>query len=166
MILVERVLAMDPGKLTGQAVMERYKDTDSGVHELRLLESVETPPDETIPWFREAYAKYAEPVNDDSPRMRVVMESFRITSRTGEKSQEATWALRTIGATEQACRDLGYPVEAIMEFSPSKKQVFPNPRLKALGLWHVGGKGHALDAIRHATLYLAQTGMMPSQRTP
>lgn len=159
---VERVLAIDPGKLTGQAVMERVRDDEAGTHVVALLESVETPPDETIPWFREQYAKYAEPVEEGSPRMRVVMEAFRITTRTGEKSQEASWALRTMGAVEQACRDLGYPPDAIMEFSPSKKQVFPNPRLKALGLWHVGGKGHALDAIRHATLYLAQTGMLPS----
>lgn len=163
MVWIERVLAVDPGKTTGQAVMERYKDDVTGVNTVQILESVETPPDQTIPWFRDMYAKYAEPAAPGSPRMRIVMESFRITTRTGEKSQEASWALRTMGAVEQACRDLGYPPEAIKELSPSKKVAFPNQRLKKLGLWHVGGKGHALDAIRHATLYLAQTGMLPRQ---
>ena len=165
MLRIERVIAIDPGKLTGQAVMERYRDDENGVHEIRLLESVETSPDETIPWFKERYRKYELDVEKNVVGhlpMRVVMESFRITTRTGEKSQEASWALRTMGAVEQACRDLGYPVEAIQEFSPDKKKAFPSARLKKLGLWHVGGKGHALDAIRHATLYLAQTGMLPA----
>jgi hypothetical protein len=158
---VERVMAIDPGKLTGCCVMERFRDDEAGVHEVRLLESVETLPADTIPWVRAMFARYGEPAEEGQPRMRVVVESFKITQRTVAKSQEASWALRTIGAVEQACRDEGYPEEAIVFYGPDKKAPFPNPRLKKLGLWHVGGKGHALDAIRHGTLYLTQTGMLP-----
>jgi hypothetical protein len=161
---IERVIAVDPGKLTGQAVMERVRTETE--HEVRILESAETGPDETVPWFREMYARYWEPAAGGSPRMRVVMESFLLGARTEGKSQEASWALRTQGAVEQACRDLGYPVEAIQFYSADKKKTFPNPRLKRLGLWHVGGKGHALDAIRHATLYLSQTGLVEQTREP
>ena len=53
MTWVERCIAVDPGKLTGQCVMERVRDDASGIHVVRLLESVETGPDETVPWFRE-----------------------------------------------------------------------------------------------------------------
>ena len=158
---VERVMAIDPGKLTGCCVMERFRDDGTGVHEVRLLESVETLPDDTIPWVRAMFARWGEPAEEGQPRMRVVCESFSINARTVAKSQEASWALRTQGALEQACRDAGYPVDAIQFQSPDKKAAFPNPRLKKLGLWHVGGKGHALDAIRHGTLYLTQTGMLP-----
>ncbi len=147
----ERCIVADPGKLTGQCVLERA----GGV--LTLLESVETGPDDTVPWFREMYARYGSPV-DGGPPIRVVMESFRITPETGKKSQEASHALRTQGALEQACRDHGYSVDAIAWFRPDQKKAWPNPLLKRFGLWHVGGKGHALDAIRHGLSYLATTG--------
>lgn len=159
---VERVMAIDPGKLTGCAILERVRDDEADVNEVRLLASAETPPDETIPWVRQAFDELGEPVAPGMPRMRVVVESFLITARTVAKSQEASWALRTIGAVEQACRDAGYPTDAIQFYGPDKKASFPNPRLKKLGMWHVGGKGHALDAIRHGLLYLTQTGMIAS----
>jgi hypothetical protein len=158
----ERCIAADPGKLTGLCVMERRKE-DDGRHTVAILESAETGPDETVPTFREWYGRYWEPTEDGSPRMRVVMESFVIGSGTAEKSQDASWALRTQGALEQACRDLGYPVDAIVFYPPSRKSVFPNPRLKRLGLWHVGGAGHARDSIRHGALYLSQTGLLPKE---
>lgn len=158
---IERVMAIDPGKLTGCCVMERFRDDAGGTHVVRLLESEETGPDETIPWVRRAFERYGDPVEEGQPRMRVVVESFLITQRTVAKSQEAAWALKTTGAVEQACRDEGYPVDAIQFYGPDKKAAFPNDRLRKLGLWHRGGKGHALDAIRHATLYLTQTGMLP-----
>jgi hypothetical protein len=37
------------------------------------------------------------------------------------------------------------------------KNMFPNKALKILKFWHVGGAGHALDAIRHALLALVRT---------
>lgn len=156
---IERVIAIDPGKLTGMAVLERYKDDEK--HEVRLLESVEANPDECIPLLREWLSTYGQPVEPGQPPVRVAMESFLITVETGKKSQEAAWALETIGAVKQTCRDVKYPVGAIAFFRPSQKSVFPNTRLKKLGIWHVGGKGHALDAIRHGMLYLMQTGMLP-----
>lgn len=159
LLRVERVIAMDPGKLSGMAVLERRRTTDE--HVISILESFEAGPDEFIPTFRTWYDKYNAPAAEGQPRARVVLESFHITPETGKKSQEASWALEQIGAAKQACRDFGYPVDAIMYFRPSQKQVFPNPRLKKLGLWHVGGKGHALDAIRHGVLYLAQSGTLP-----
>jgi hypothetical protein len=39
--------------------------------------------------------------------------------------------------------------------------MFDNEKLKKLEYWHRGGKGHALDAIRHALLRLVKTGWKP-----
>lgn len=163
----ERVIAIDPGKKTGIAVLERSKH-DDGSDLVELLYSAETSPDETVPTLRHLMAEYQLPPPHlhspdpahpapPSPPARVVIEKFIISQRTVAKSQEASHALRTIGACEQVLRDCGYPEAAIKWQSPSQKAVFPNEKLKSLGLWHRGGDGHALDAIRHGALYLAMS---------
>lgn len=158
---VERVLAIDPGKTTGQAILERRRD--GTYHQIRLLDSVETKDGATIQYVRDAFEKYGLPENPSSPRMRVVVESFIINARTMAKSQEVSHALRTIGAIEQACRDYGYPLEAIAWQRPDQKKAFPNERLKRLEFWHKGGGGHALDGIRHGLIYLTGTGLLPKK---
>lgn len=159
-VFIERVLAIDPGKTTGQAVLERRRGLDGSEHRVRLLDSVETKDGDTIDYVRSVYGQYGPPPNEHSPRLRIVVESFLITARTTAKSQEVSHALRTIGAVEQACRDLGYPLAAIAWQRPDQKKAFPNPRLKTLGFWHRGGGGHALDGIRHGLIYLTGTGIM------
>lgn len=147
-----RVLAIDPGKLTGVAYL-----TTKG-QKVTLDWSGEPDPNEVIPLIRTYIADGEWVAWEGVSPLRLVIESFTINAATARKSQEASWALRTIGAIEQACRDSNYPLDAIVWQRPADvKNAFPNPRLKELGLWHKGGKGHALDAIRHGALYLAKT---------
>lgn len=149
---IDRVLAVDPGKTTGLAWM---RHEDGLIH---LEDSMEASPEEVIPLIRPALADW-KPLQSGHPPLRLVIEKFTINAATVKKSQEASWALRTIGAVEQAARDVGYPMLAIAWQGPGEaKNAFANDKLKALGLWHRGGAGHALDAIRHGTLYLAKVG--------
>lgn len=154
---IDRVLAIDPGKMTGLAWMRQ----EGG--RIFLDESQEASSDDIIEAIRPALALW-RPVSEDQPPLRVVLEKFTINAMTSQKSQEASWALRTIGAVEQACRDVEYPLAAIAWQTPAEaKTAFTNEKLKALGLWHRGGAGHALDGIRHGALYLAKTGWAVKQ---
>jgi hypothetical protein len=145
------IIAIDPGKMTGVAVVERdrWGVTESGVI---LRASIELDEDTIITWLRmQLDSLGAKPYV-------IVMETFVINARTVSNSQ-APWSLMTIGAVQQVCRDYGYPVENIKWQSPSNaKNVVPNEKLKRLGTWHKGGAGHANDAIRHAVLYAISTG--------
>lgn len=149
---IDRVLAIDPGKVTGVAWM-RQQDG-----EIFLDSSLEADADELINFLRPTLKEW-KPVADGQPPLKVVIEKFTINSQTSQKSQEASWALRMIGAVEQACRDVEYPLGAISWQMPGEaKTAFTNEKLKRIGLWHRGGAGHALDAIRHGSLYLAKVG--------
>lgn len=149
---IDRVLAIDPGKTTGLAWMMH----EDGI--IRLEDAIEASPEEIIPAIRPALEEW-RPLASGHPPLRLVVEKFTINANTVRKSQEASWALRIIGAVEQAARDVDYPLLAIAWQGPGEaKNAFPNDKLKALGLWHRGGQGHALDAIRHGALYLAKVG--------
>jgi hypothetical protein len=153
---IERVLSIDPGKLTGLAHMVRTDDT------VDLLATMELDEDTVIPWVRPIIEDW-RPTRDGEYPLRVVMETFTITLETAKKSQ-SPFSLEVIGAVKQVCRDNGYPLSAIAWQKPSEaKESFPNPKLKRLGLWHRGGAGHALDAIRHGSLYLARSGWTDSR---
>lgn len=152
---IERVVAIDPGKLTGVAFMLRKGD------EVSLLGSFEWDEDEVIPGVR-PFIQDWRPLQKGAFPLRVVIEKFTITVETAKKSQ-APFSLEVIGAVKQVCRDAEYPVSAIAWQKPSEaKESFPNAKLKRVGLWHKGGEGHALDAIRHGALYLARTGWRDS----
>lgn len=149
---IDRVLSIDPGKMTGLAWMRQEDE------KIILDSSVEADPDEIIKLIRPTLADW-RPIQDGQPPMRVVIEKFTINAQTAQKSQEASWALETIGAVKQALRDAEYPLLAIAYQKPSEaKTAFDNEKLKRMGLWHRGGNGHALDAIRHGALYLAKVG--------
>lgn len=153
---IERVVAIDPGKMTGVAFMLRKGN------EVSLLGSYEWAEDEVIPGVRPFIQEW-RPLEEGSFPLRVVMERFTITVETAKKSQ-APFSLEVIGAVKQVCRDADYPLGAIAWQKPSEaKESFTNAKLKRLGLWHRGGEGHALDAIRHGALYLARSGWSDSR---
>lgn len=147
---IDRVLAIDPGKATGLAWL---RQEDNQIH---LDNSMEASPDDIIDAIRPALEEWRPKYAGGVP-LRVVMERFTINQSTAMKSQEAAWALETIGAVKQALRDVEYPLSAVVWQSPADaKNAFTNQKLKDMGLWHRGGEGHALDAIRHGSLYLAK----------
>jgi hypothetical protein len=101
----------------------------------------------------------------DNPKLHksfvVVCERFTINAQTVRNSQ-APYSLEQIGVLKHLCREAGYSVDDIIMQSPADaKAMFPNEALKKVGTWHVGGEGHANDAMRHALLRLVKTGWKP-----
>lgn len=134
------VIAIDPGLATGAAIGL----FPSKFGNPTLIETAELTVDEVIPWVRRQMTAY--------PKAHVACETFTITAATAKKSQ-ATWSLEHIGAIKQVLRDIDGDLHRLHMQSPSDaKKIFPNEALRSLGLWHVGGEGHAIDAIRHMCL--------------
>jgi len=145
------VLAVDPGKATGIALFSREEGSDP-----------------VLEWSKEVQAEeFAEAVRSVlwAPEKRghldIVCERFIINAQTVRNSQ-APYSLEQIGILKQCLLDSGRPMNDIYFQSPADaKSMFDNPKLKKLGYWHVGGEGHALDAIRHGLLKLVKTGWKP-----
>jgi hypothetical protein len=148
------IVGVDPGKASGIAVISW--ESESG-GEPELLYSLESQP--------EAFADDIETallhMNKFEP-LYVACESFVINAQTVRNSQ-APYSLEQIGVLKHLCRRAGYDPSNIAFQAPvNAKNMFPNPALKKLGLWHKGGEGHALDAIRHGALRLVKAGWKPT----
>lgn len=139
------VYAVDPGLASGIALLNVTENSD-----IEQLGTWELPPEET----EDATLKVIETYRDYD--LRVVLERFTITAETGKKSQ-APFSLELIGSLKYICRVNG-AAKPVLQTPSDAKNFAPNPRLKALGLWHKGGHGHALDALRHAVLYAVKNG--------
>lgn len=128
------VFVCDPGLASGVAIFHVEK---------RKLISVESYEETQNDLWARVYDSYTD----------IVCERFIIGTNTGKKSQ-APWSLELIGFMryvawrQQARFELQAPADA--------KMVFPNQKLKDHGLWHRGGAGHAMDALRHGALYIAK----------
>jgi hypothetical protein len=146
------VIAVDPGKASGICA---FSIAHGG--EPELLWSGEYQPEEYAQPLRHAIAEYAA----DSFNIEIVCERFTINAQTVRNSQ-APYSLEQIGVLKQIMRDCGMKDTELKYQNPSDaKRMFPNEALKKLGYWHVGGGGHALDAIRHGLLFLAKNGWTP-----
>lgn len=147
------VLAVDPGKATGIAVLswDRVAKTTP-----EIVYSLEVQPD-TYGDEVERALKYM----NDTEDFVVACESFTINAQTVRNSQ-APWSLENIGILKHLCRRAGYdPLKIAFQAPVNAKNMFPNPALKTLGTWHRGGEGHANDAIRHGLLRLVKAGWTP-----
>lgn len=156
---VAPVLAIDPGKMTGVA----YTSYDSLANRVRVISTAELSILEGSeiehPKFLRSMIDDWRASGDTDVPTRVVVERFTITPATGKKSQEAKAALETIGAVKLMCREAGYPLDAIVYQGPGEvKDAWPNAKLRRCDLWHRGGAGHALDALRHAATYMVSQG--------
>lgn len=142
------VYALDPGLKSGVCVFSLTEG-----EEPVLLWSEEQDVPDVIPTLRGILTKY--------PNIEVVCERFVITAATAKKSPQG-WSLEIIGTLKQTMRDFGRSEDEIYFQKPADAMnLFPNPALKKVGYWHVGGAGHAMDAIRHALTYLSGNGWMP-----
>lgn len=145
------VLAVDPGKASGIAVLSWEPENDPTV-----LYSLEAQP-ETYPDEIEVALQH---MNQFEP-FHVCCESFTINAQTVRNSQ-APYSLEQIGVLKHLCRRAGYdPSQIAFQAPVNAKNMFPNPALKTLGAWHRGGEGHANDAIRHGLLRLVKAGWTP-----
>lgn len=151
--VITDVLAIDPGLLSGVAHLHVELDT------LVLRSSAELSPVETGYWLLDLLRELPP------ERTQVVVERFTITAQTARNSQ-APWSLEIIGQTRWIMASSGYadrlPALALQD-PGSAKIAFPNERLRREGLWHKGGRGHALDAIRHAALFAQTHKIVPSR---
>lgn len=145
---MKAVLAVDPGLTSGICFVTWSGDrSEDPVIEM----SVEADEESYSTHLRDYMDRW-----EDYSSFTVACERFTINAQTVRNSQ-APYSLEQIGILKQICRDHGYPVEDIKFQAPvDAKNMFPNKALKILGLWHVGGAGHALDSIRHAALLLVK----------
>lgn len=144
------VITFDPGLKTGanQAVYTRGENPT-------LLDSSELDMHEVIPYLRSFL--------DRNPDAVIVVERFVINMQTAKKTQ-APFSLELIGAIKQEMRDRGRdPEEIVFQAPADAMKIFPNPALKKLGYWHVGGKDHANDSLRHLLLYCLKNGWKPAK---
>lgn len=146
------VLAIDPGKATGMAL---FRHTNG--EEPKLIWSIEVQQEEYAAPIRGALDA-AKVMNME---IDIVCERFTINAQTAKKSQ-APFSLEQIGILKQCLLDVGRATTDIYFQSPADaKAMFDNPKLKKLEYWHVGGEGHALDAIRHGLLHIIRLGWKP-----
>lgn len=144
------ILAIDPGLTSGVALFHR---TDSD--EITLVWS------EELDWMETARCTDGVLREHGGDDVDIVLERFTITQQTAKNSQQQ-WSIEIIGMVRLLAHAHG--AGAITLQSPADaKRFVTNPRLKALGFWHVGGGGHALDAIRHAILRLTRLGWTDSR---
>jgi len=145
------VLAVDPGKMTGVALF-----------------SYESGSEPVLEWSKELEQhEVAEVVRATlwtatiRHNVDVVCERFVINAQTVRNTQ-APYSLEVIGIVKQCLHDNGKAMDDIYFQAPADAMtMFDNEKLKKLEYWHRGGKGHALDAIRHALLRLVKTGWKP-----
>lgn len=141
------ILAIDPGLLTGICLMRSDP--------IELLWSDE------VDWINTARLTDQTLRELGGVNVDVVIERYTITSATAKKTQQ-TWSLELIGITRFLC--LVHSAGDMTLQSPADAKNFAsNARLKSIGLWHVGGAGHALDAIRHGLLFAARNGLKDSR---
>lgn len=141
---MKTVLAVDPGKATGVALLK----FDESMQNPELVSSSEVQPEEFAPFIRGILSGTTDVV--------IVCERFTINAQTVKNSQ-APFSLEQIGVLKQIMRDFSIDENSIVWQTPADaKSMFPNPALKKVGTWHKGGEGHANDAIRHGLLYMAK----------
>lgn len=141
------VVGIDPGKATGVALVS----VQDSFH-LTLVESHELDFFQTCEWFKQVLGRGID---------AVAVENFIITTQTGRNSQ-APWSLWTIGAVQWILYEFEnqHPERAeatdfALQMAGNAKAFVSNQMIKHTGLWHRGGAGHALDAIRHIVYYVA-----------
>jgi hypothetical protein len=146
----EYILSVDPGLTSGIALIKRDRDDK--------LELIETAEEDWIGTARFVDTVLREHGGDN---VDVVVERFTITQQTTKNSQQQ-WSIEIIGMIRLLAHAHG--AGDITKQSPADAKRFAtNSRLKNVGLWHVGGGGHALDALRHALLRLTNLGWRDSR---
>lgn len=130
------LLALDPGLATGVCLIDLI-DPENPVK----VWSAEVSTTEFYDKIEELVAQ---------KETHVVIEDFKITVETGKLS-DAPWSLNLIGIVQYLC----YLNGKVLDFQlPSQKPFADNDKLRAVDFWHVGGEGHANDALRHAMVWI------------
>jgi len=140
------IFAIDPGLTAGVCLIQRDNLTKLYSDELK---------------WKEAARYMALVFGEFKTELDVVCEAFRITPQTAKNSAgAAATAIEQIGQVRLMCLQYGVSDgDSLPLQTPGDAQDFSNgDKLRALGWWHKGGKGHANMALRHAALRLLRTG--------
>lgn len=140
------VLAVDPGVACGIGVVQR--DT------LMKVYSAELTWRELAAYLGGIFTEYRDEVD-------VVVERFTITPQTPKNGPGALATIETIGQIRLMAWQYGVleDPDAMPLQTPGEAEKFSDgAKLRALGWWHKGGKGHANMALRHCALRLLRTG--------
>lgn len=169
------IAAIDPGLASGLAlvsagvpllaengvwrvpssVAEEFATLPPGGGQLLNVQSFELDEPETGPMLRTWFGGLRNLANA-GVNVVCVGESFVITVKTAKLSA-APWSLRSLGVLSDSARMYG--IRELEQQTPEDAtRLFPNPRLKDVGLWHRGGAGHARDALRHAAYAFTVNG--------
>lgn len=131
------ILSIDPGKMTGVALFEAPSWDDAPA----LMYTAELEQFETCAYverFLDENYEYTE----------LVLERFKISD------VDANWSLEIIGTVRYLAAKRGLTIT--LQTPADAKGFVTNEMLQGLGYWHVGGAGHANDAIRHGVLYMVR----------
>lgn len=143
------VIGYDPGLASGIAAVSFAPDSTASV----LFTGEE-------PWLASITTVMA--LLDVYPDAHVAIEKFTITMATAKKSQQpySLWCIGAVGWS------LGVAEREFHLQTPADaKRFVSNQQLKSLGLWHRGGAGHAIDALRHTVLCAARNRWVPDYST-
>lgn len=145
------LISIDPGKASGFAVLDY-----TNLNDVKILYSGELDQMQTVSEVDTLFTDAEDPSDYE-----IVMEKFTITAQTGKNTNAENWSPEIIGAVRYLAWREGV---SFSEQTPAMAKNFvPNDRMKNIGIWHVGGEGHARDALRHAVLYLVdRKGWRPS----
>jgi hypothetical protein len=135
-----RIVAVDPGKTTGWAILD-------GPLGIRFGESP----------FMEFHGRadnYLRLRHDTGHQVRVVCERFVITGGTVTVSRgDTNWSIETIGVVRYLADKYGHLFE--LQGAGDAKKLGSGELLRRLGWWSRGAD-HARDAARHLALALAR----------
>jgi hypothetical protein len=137
------ILSFDPGGTTGVA-LTAYSDEDVEVLWHKQITG-------SLKGFLDFHWDQLEDLKFD----KIVCESF--TLREGVYGADLS-PVYIIGALEAL-----YPGVEIIYQEPKLKPLCDDTRLKKMGL-HTPGRGHAMDAVRHAIIYLRNKKHYPTLR--
>ena len=148
-----RVLAVDPGLMTGLAFWARYDDGTEGMNAYEL------------PWF-EAMDEITTIIWDANSRGKpltgVVSERFDISGNTYKKGKKDLYEpLHGIGVVKWACYRANVPFT--LQAPGDAMKLVSNDVLKTLG-WYTRGKEHGRDATRHLVKYLVDQRLIDARR--
>lgn len=136
-----RILGLDPGGTTGWAIIE-YDDSSVKLIDKGQIEG-------SLKGF--LHYNWSDLIFRDFDM--IVCESF--TLREGVYGADLS-PVYIIGALEAL-----YPQTEIIYQEPKLKPLCDNDRLKTMGLY-TAGQGHAMDAVRHAIIYLRNKKHLPT----
>lgn len=140
------VVCVDPGVACGLGIVRR--DTLMKVHSAELT-------------WRELATHLGGIFLEHRDQIDVVVERFTITMQTAKNAAGANATIEVIGQVRLMAWQYGVleDPDAMPLQTPGNAEKFTDSaKLRALGWWHKGGKGHANMALRHCALRLLETG--------